>query len=380
MRLRSALVLGLTAVTLVPAPGAVAAGAAAEGLLGSRICAVAPLLGSGHGQDLSGCGGEAGSTGGVTEAVTGASGAGTDAGARRMGAGRTGANPSGTKASPAGSPATPHHLPQEATTPRRVQAATNATPAALGAPADPSADQQQPSCGDPGSADFPLDTGIHGGPYTYQPGGDSGEWYVDLTNTTGAACRDIHPVLVLVDKKRSLQAGQLRAEFQDAGTGTWHPVPFVRTDRDELIGVFAEELPGFTVGAGSTLPVKVRLGFTEAAGANTVTANTAVVQRKADDGEWVGESGDYRFAIDPDLPTEGPVDAADEGNPRGAGDTGDAGNSADRDYAEGAGSPAELARSGPGPLLGLGSTAVACLLGGGALVVSSRRMCTPPKR
>jgi hypothetical protein len=249
--------------------------------------------------------------------------------------------------------------------------------------AAPVADQQQPSCGDPRSADFPLGTRIHGAPGTYQPGGDSAEWYVDLANTTDAACHDIHPVLVLVDSGRNLRPDRVRAEFQDAGSGSWHAIPFLRTDRDELIGVFGEGLPGFTVGADGTLSVKVRLGFAAEARPNTVVANTAVVQRKGDDGEWVGESGDYRFDIDPDLATGGTGSTWDTGVPGESGElgeSGESGESGDRDYAEGAGSPAELAQTGARPLLGLGGTAVAFFLGGGALVVGSRRMRTPGGR
>ncbi|MBB6436951.1 hypothetical protein [Streptomyces candidus] len=229
-------------------------------------------------------------------------------------------------------------------------------PAAVASvPRPVAADQQQPTCGDPHSADFPLGTRLHGGPYTYQPGGDSGEWYVDLTNTTGAACHDIHPVLVLVDDGRHLRPEHVRAEFQDAGTGAWHALRFHHTDRDELVGVFEETTPGFTVGPGRTLSVKVRLGFTGDARANTVVANAAVVHRKGDDGEWVGESGDYRFAVDPDEVTGG------------------------RAHSEGAGG-LELARTGQGPLLGFGAGAVALLLGGGSLVVGSRRLRPLPKR
>lgn len=246
--------------------------------------------------------------------------------------------------------------------------------------AAPVADQQQPSCGDPRSADFPLGTRIHGAPGTYQPGGDSAEWYVDLANATAAACHDIHPVLVLVDRGRKLRPDHVRAEVQDAGTEIWHAIPFVRTDRDELIGVFGEGLPGFTVGADSTLSVRVRLGFAGEARRNTVVANTAVVQRKGNDGEWVGESGDYRFDIDPDLATGGNEDA---GVP---GESGEAGESEGRDYSEGAGGPAELAQSGMSTRLGrlgrpgLGGLAVACFVGGGALVVGSRRVRTAGER
>jgi hypothetical protein len=213
-----------------------------------------------------------------------------------------------------------------------------------------------PTCGDPESADFPLTTRIHSAPAAYRPGGDRTEWALDLANTTDTACRGVHPVLVLTDQARTLRPGHVIAEF--FADGRWHTVPFVRTDRDELIGVFGEDLEGFGVGAGETRTVRVRLGFTEAAGVDDVVANAAIVQRLGDDGEWVGQSDDYRFRISLSA------------------DTPDSGDS----YTAGAGSPHQLAQSGPGSFLGLGGTAVTFLLGGGALVAGSRRMRTPPKR
>ncbi|MEU8886822.1 hypothetical protein [Streptomyces sp. NPDC048442] len=291
MRLCSALVLGVTAATLVPAPSAVAGG-----LLPQReMCAVSSWQGAECAES---------------------------------------------------------HLPQEAAAPRRIGTAPRiGTARRIGTA--PRADQQQPSCGDPRSVDFPLGTRIHGGPGTYQPGGDSAEWYLDLTNDTGAACHDIHPVLILVDHSRNLWPDHVRAEFYDTASDTWHPVPFIRTDEDELIGVFGtgggDGTPGFTVGAGRTASVQVRLAFTEAARPNTVVANTAVVQRKGKDGEWVGQSADYRFAVDPNILT------------------------GDSSYSEAAGSLPELAQSGPSLLFGLGGSSVALVLGGGALVAGSRR-------
>ncbi|MFJ6697929.1 hypothetical protein ACIQM4_17935 [Streptomyces sp. NPDC091272] len=214
----------------------------------------------------------------------------------------------------------------------------------------PRADQQQPSCGDPDSSRFPLDTRIHGGPGSYQPGGDSARWYVDLTNDTDIACHDIHPVLVLVDRARNLQAAEVRTEFYDTVADSWHPVPFVRTDEDELIGVFGDGTPGFSVGARRTVSVQVRLAFGGAARTNSVVATTAVVQRKNADGDWVGRSGDYRFSLDPDAPTGGHA------------------------YTDATDSPFELARTGPpGHLRALGGAALALVLGGGALVAGARR-------
>jgi hypothetical protein len=55
--------------------------------------------------------------------------------------------------------------------------------------------------------------------------------------------------------------------------------------------------PGFSVGAGKTLSVRVRLAVAEDAVPNDVVANAAVVQRRGDDGDWVGQSNGYRFRI-----------------------------------------------------------------------------------
>ncbi|MGW0913278.1 hypothetical protein ACWD1Z_16240 [Streptomyces sp. NPDC002784] len=142
---------------------------------------------------------------------------------------------------------------------------------------------------------FPLTTRIHGGPRSYQAGGGYGTWYLELTNKTGATCANVHPVVVLVDEKRALTSAQPRLEFY-AGNRT-HPVRFETTDEDELVGAF-EGFPGFTVGPRGTVTVKVRLAVTSDAVPNRVTANAAVVQRHDDDGDWVGQSNDYRFGID----------------------------------------------------------------------------------
>lgn len=176
----------------------------------------------------------------------------------------------------------------------------------------------QPVCGDRVGADFPVDTRIHGGPAEYRPGGGAQLWYVDLTNTTAHTCRNIHPVVVLVDRDRTLKDSQAKLEFYDAvgGGGRPRPVPFERTDADEHIGVFDDGFPGFVIGAGETVTVKVRLGFTADTRPNEVTVNAAVVQRRGEDGEWVGESGGYRFGIAPEVPVgqlAGPPELADTG-------------------------------------------------------------------
>ncbi|MFF1353625.1 hypothetical protein [Streptomyces sp. NPDC058297] len=157
---------------------------------------------------------------------------------------------------------------------------------------------REPTCVARHPAVFPISTRIHGGPTTYHPGGDSRTWSLDLTNETDAECAGIHPVLVLIDEKRTLETRQIRLEFSDGKRR--HPVRFERTDRGENIGVFDDGFPGFRVGPGRTLTVRARLTFTSDARPNSVVANAAVVQRRDDDGDWVGESGDYRFTLTDD--------------------------------------------------------------------------------
>ncbi|KKD03064.1 hypothetical protein, partial [Streptomyces sp. WM6386] len=140
---------------------------------------------------------------------------------------------------------------------------------------------------------FPLTTRIHGGPDVYEIGGGYATWYLDLTNTTDRACENIHPVVVLVDKKHALEPDQPQLEFYEGRRP--HPVRFETTDEDELVGVFRQ---GLTVAPGKTRTVKMRLALTSDAVPNEVTANAAVVQRHEDDGDWVGQSNDYRFAVD----------------------------------------------------------------------------------
>ncbi|WP_345591638.1 hypothetical protein [Streptomyces marokkonensis] len=177
-------------------------------------------------------------------------------------------------------------------------------PAAFGhaVPAHAGPGEPLPACTAPEDHTFPLTTRIHGGPAGYAAGGGHGTWYLDLTNTTSRTCEGIHPVVVLVDEKRALEPSQPRLEFYDGARP--YPVDFEATDRDELIGAFgegegegADGFPGFTVGPGETLSVKVRLALTPGTAPNEVTANAAVVQRRGGDGEWIGQSNDYRFRI-----------------------------------------------------------------------------------
>ncbi|MER7188049.1 hypothetical protein ABT404_52820 [Streptomyces hyaluromycini] len=161
------------------------------------------------------------------------------------------------------------------------------------------------SCAGADEQGFPLTTRLHDGPSSYEPGGGFGTWYLDLTNTTRRTCADVHPVVVLVDDKRALKPSQTELEFYD-GPRT-RPVPLTVTDESELVGVFdGTGFPGFTVAPGATVSVKVRLAVTSDAVRNGVTANAAVVQRQGSDGEWVGESNDYRFGIGGEPPPPPP--------------------------------------------------------------------------
>ncbi|MEU1008378.1 hypothetical protein [Streptomyces sp. NPDC005890] len=153
-----------------------------------------------------------------------------------------------------------------------------------------------PSCAAADTRTFPLATRIRGGPGSYEAGGGYGTWYIDLTNTTRRTCAGVHPVVVLVDDQRSLRPDQPQLDFYDGSTP--RPVAFETTDEQELVGVLdGSGFAGFTVPPGKTVSVRVRLALTSDAVADRVTANAAVVQRRGQDGDWVGESNAYRFGI-----------------------------------------------------------------------------------
>lgn len=186
-------------------------------------------------------------------------------------------------------------------------AALALAPATLPAPA-----AEAPACATPEARDFPLTARLRGGPESYESGGGYGVWYLDLVNSTGRDCAGVHPVVVLVDGRRELKAGQVHLEFYDGERP--RAVRFEETDADELVGPFGEGdagagekgdasaggdgFAGFSVPAHRTLTVKLRLSFTSDAVADDVTAHAAVVQRRGDDGEWVGQSDAYRFTVE----------------------------------------------------------------------------------
>ncbi|MFE9924041.1 hypothetical protein ACFYQA_21410 [Streptomyces sp. NPDC005774] len=173
-------------------------------------------------------------------------------------------------------------------------------PPAAPAPDPAHAQAPPPACAAADESDFPLTTRIHGGPDSYRAGGGFGTWHLELTNTTDRSYGGIHPVVVLYDDKRALRASQTVLEFYTTDREPPHTVRFETTDEDELVGALADDdagFEGFTVEAGRTLTVKVRLALTSDAVAGEAVATAAIVQRHEDDGDWVGQSDEYRFRI-----------------------------------------------------------------------------------
>ncbi|MGW1762941.1 hypothetical protein ACWCQL_02430 [Streptomyces sp. NPDC002073] len=203
-------------------------------------------------------------------------------------------------------------------------------------------------CGDGKSAEFPLGARIRGGPAVYRSGGGPQTWYLDLTNPGRADCRAVHPVVVFADRAHALKASQLHLEFTDRGTA--YPVTLEQSDQDEVIAVFdgAGAFPGFTVAANGSVTVAVRLSFAADTPPGEVVADAALVQRKGDDGDWVGETGGYRFAV------AGPEEPAEPGA---------------------AGSLADTGRSER--LCGIGAAAGAVAAAGAAMWLGARRLRRP---
>lgn len=248
--------------------------------------------------------------------------------------------------------------------------------------AEPSA--PLPSCAG-GDGEFPLSTRLHGGPPSYVAGGGFGTWYLDLRNTTGRTCTGIHPVVVLVDGERALEPSQPRLEFYGGPAGARpHAVRFETTDQDELVGAF-DGFDGFTVGPRKTVTVKIRLAVTSDAVPNQVTANAAVVQRHEGDGDWVGQSNDYRFRIEADA--TGAPDAEDRSDASAQIRPADPSYQDASARPDGSASPGtapaesgltladELARTGlaSAPGVTLVATLVLLLTGAGLMVVRRRR-------
>ncbi|WP_435243224.1 hypothetical protein [Streptomyces cucumeris] len=169
-----------------------------------------------------------------------------------------------------------------------------------------------PVCGSQGSTEFPIAARLHDGPDRYARGGGWRTWHLELRNTTDTGCRAVHPIAVLVDRARALRPEDIGFEFLDrtADGGTWRPVSFETTDQDENLGVFDDQFAGFTVPAGKTVDVPVRTRFGAAASSGKVTANVIAVQRREDDGDWVGQSNAYEFSVG-DTDASGGTDGTD---------------------------------------------------------------------
>ncbi|MEV7858204.1 hypothetical protein AB0O86_04995 [Streptomyces hirsutus] len=227
------------------------------------------------------------------------------------------------------------------------------------------AEAPPPACATADEPDFPLTTRIHGGPDSYRAGGGFGTWYLELTNTTDRSCGGIHPVVVLYDDKRALRASQPVLEFYTADRELPHTVSFATTDEDELVGALADDdagFEGFTVEAGRTLTVKLRLALTSDAVAGEVVATAAIVQRYEDDGDWVGQSDEYRFRIETRAETE-PEPEAHDAEPDGAGPTYPTPGDSRLPFAH------ELSGTGLGGFVGAALAATALLLAAGSVVV-----------
>ncbi|MFB7369039.1 hypothetical protein ACFC0D_04275 [Streptomyces sp. NPDC056222] len=263
-----------------------------------------------------------------------------------------------------------------------LRAEPNPLPAPTPAP-DPATEAQTkpPTCGKATDLVFPLDTRIKGGPGTFVPGSAFRTFEVELTNTTAEPCHSIHPVLVLADRDRVLRPDQIRLDFYDSEMSRWLPVRFEETDEDENIGVF-NGFPGFAVPAGRTVTVGVRLSFREDTAPNEVVANAAIVQRRGDDGDWVGESDDYRLTIAPkgttgtdtdtDTETETETDTGTEtGTETSPSPVPSA--SAGETTRPPAPTRPELALTGPESTTALAPATGALLLSGAALVAAVRR-------
>ncbi|MGW0772433.1 hypothetical protein ACWD01_02000 [Streptomyces sp. NPDC002835] len=271
-------------------------------------------------------------------------------------------------------------------------AALSAQTVALAVPADPAAPAAPaPTCGKATDPDFPIKTRIRGGPATVRAGSGFHTWSVELTNRTREGCDRIHPVLVITAEDRMLTADRVRVEFHDEEADRWRPVTLERTTEDEFVGVFDDGFKGFVVPAGGTVTVRTRLSVAAGTAANRVTVNAAIVQRKGDDGDWVGESGDYRFAVlegEGDEEREGEDDGVRSASPTPARSAGQPATASPTTLpaeppTAPASAPAEkpspstheqLATTGSGSLARIGVGTTVILLSAGLLVLVARRL------
>ncbi|WP_335941162.1 hypothetical protein [Streptomyces sp. PTD5-9] len=216
------------------------------------------------------------------------------------------------------------------------------------------AEDGRPGCADPGEGASPIRVRVHGGSGTYASGGGYGSWFLDLTNTTNRTCRAVHPVLVLVDEERRLTPEQIQVVFSEPDRPDMeHRVSWRTVDGDEHIGVLGGGSPsdgegdgageddgtavgtgafgGFTVPAGRTVTVRIRMAFTSDTRPGRFTAGAAIARRAPasdggtgtvggrdeDDERWGAASGGYSFAIVDDGESEGGAGDGRAGPDRG---------------------------------------------------------------
>ncbi|MCQ6553052.1 hypothetical protein NPS70_07555 [Streptomyces sp. C10-9-1] len=245
---------------------------------------------------------------------------------------------------------------------------------------------QQPTCGRDGDPEFPIRARIRGGPDTVRAGSGFSRWRLEMTNTTPEQCHHLHPVVVLAGSAGPLRPDGVAVEFRDADAGRWRPVALERTEEEELVGAFDDGFRGFVVPAGRTVAVEVRFSLAATTAPGDVTVSAAVVQRMGDDGDWVGESGDYRLAVTPadpapSAPATGPAEPpAGRTESPGADPAPRPVRSPDArppvPFA-----PGELAATGPGPAArALAAVAVTAAGGGAVLLLLSRRLRSQRRR
>ncbi|MEV6422649.1 hypothetical protein [Streptomyces sp. NPDC051662] len=241
---------------------------------------------------------------------------------------------------------------------------------------------REPRCGDVFDRDFPIEARIHGGPTGFRPGGGPGAWFLDLTNTTDADCRYIHPVVVLADRDRTLAVSQVTLQIRPATSGDggrWRTLSLEKTDEDEIVGVLNDGFPGFVVPEGRTVTVSARLAFAADTRPNRVVMSAATVQRRGRDGDWVGESNTYDFAVGSGGLNGDKVngDRANSDNEKGYREEGyrEKGRREERHKEQRADERPELARAGAGnDLVGRVAAAMALLTAGVMLVAGVRRL------
>ncbi|MGX2997008.1 LPXTG cell wall anchor domain-containing protein [Streptomyces sp. JNUCC 64] len=220
---------------------------------------------------------------------------------------------------------------------------------------------------------FPLTVRTEGAPAAYRSGAPPAEWSLTVVNRTATAFRPVYPVVVLADARRALRPGDVRLELHDGSR--WRPARIARTDRDEHVAVPDDGFAGYAVGPRGTLTVRLRLAFAPGAAPDEVTADTVVVHRRGDDGDWVGAAPRHAFRVT--APADPPADPPSSGPSPGAAATAPDGfPTGPYGTASPVPAPHELAMTGQ-RASALVAGAAALLLAGTALYLTMRRRHPP---